>query len=536
MGEWFAKRRIGDLPKRAAALWGGRLALVHEGRRFTYGEFDREVDRVAKGLMGLGVQAGEKVAVWMTNCPEFMFLTYAVTKVGAVLVPLNTRYRTADLGYAVGQSDSVMMIAVERSGPVDYREMMAACLAGYSRDGDRISHPEYPKLRQTVMLGAPLEHGLGWDDLIAAGEAVSDEQLSARAAAVDPDAPWVIAYTSGTTGNPKGVLHNHICLRMIQERALLWSYAERDIHLCYLPLFHLYGLSEAALVAIMTGAAMVMTTAFDPDEAIGLVESERVTVLHGFDTHYADLLAAKKRTGADTSSLRLATFPSGVENSIPVARRTEKELCHVVSGYGMSETWAYITSSRLMDPMAMRTDASGVPMPDIQVDIVDPETGEPSAIDAPGEIRVRGYSVMMGYYNKPEATAESYDADGRFCTGDMALMRGDGYMRFMGRYKDMLKVGGENVSPAEVEAYLMELSGVEQAAVVGQPDPRLAEVPVAFIVPERGANLTETSVIEHCKGRIASYKIPRRVIFTDGLPMTPSGKIQKFKLRAQLDA
>ena len=536
MGEWFQKRRIGDLPKRAAALWGERLALVHEGRRFNYRELDREVDRVAKGLMALGIRPGEKVATWMTNCPELVFLTYAVTKVGGVLVPLNTRYRTADMGYTVAQSDSVLMIAIEKSGPVDYREMLEAALAGFRRDGEQISHPDYPKLRQTVMLGAPLEHGLGWDDMIAAGEKVSDDDLAERAAAVDPDAPWVIAYTSGTTGNPKGVLHSHICLRMIQERVLLWSYSENDIHICYLPLFHLYGVSEVMLMAIMAGSAMIVTTTFDPDEAMNLIEKEKVTVVHGFDTHFADLLKAKAKLGTDTSSLRLGTFPSGVDNSIPVARRAEKELCHIVSGYGMSETWAYITSSRLMDPLEMRTDGSGVPMPDIEVDIVDPETGEPSEVDQPGEIRVRGYSITQGYYNKPEATADSIDEDGRFKTGDMALWRADGIMRFMGRYKDMLKVGGENVSPAEVEAYLMELSGVSQAAIVGQPDERLAEVPVAFIVPERGANLTETSVIEHCKGKIASYKIPRRVIFTDGLPMTPSGKIQKYKLRSQLDA
>ena len=534
MADWFEKRRIGDLPARAAARWGDRESLVAGDRRYTHADVDREVDRVARGLIGLGVGAGDHVALWMTNCPEFLFVTYAVAKIGAVLVPLNTRYRTADVGYTVAQSDSAVLVVIDRSGPVDYRAMVAEMLAGGEVAGGMVSHPGFPALRRVIFLGDALPGTLDWNALLTAGDTVDAAALARRAEAVDPDAPWVIGYTSGTTGHPKGALHSHICIRNVAERCLAWGHDWRDVHMSYLPLFHLYGLSEAALAAIWTGASQILMPTFEGERAIRLIEAERATVLHGFDTHYADLMAAKRRTGADTSSLRIGTFPSGVANSIPVARRSQAELCTTVSGFGMTETWAFITISRLCDSEEVRCDASGVPLIDIDVQVVDPETGAVQPPEMSGEIRVKSYMNTRGYYNKPEATAELFDDRGRLKTGDTGFLRPDGSLRFVGRYKDMLKVGGENVAPMEVEAFLMALPGVGQVAVVGRPDERLQEVPVAFVVPVEGSNVTAASIIESCRGRIASYKIPRDVYFVDLLPMTASGKVQKFRLREQI--
>ncbi|MEC9346352.1 MAG: AMP-binding protein [Pseudomonadota bacterium] len=528
MGEWYAKQRVGDLPAKAAARWPDRLALVDGARRYSWTEFAAGVDRVARGLIALGVKPGEHVAVWMTNCAEFLFATYAVARVGAVFVPLNTRYRDADAAFALGQSDSVVLLGMDRSGPVDYAAMIATMMPG----GRPVS--DLPRLRRVAMLGDPVEGAITWQAMLDAGEAIADDHLAARAAAVDPDRPWIIVYTSGTTGSPKGALHGHICIRNVAERCLVLGHVFTDVHMSYLPLFHLYGLSEVALAACVSGAAQVLQDTFDAEAALRLIAAEKATVIHGFDTHFADLMAAKARTGADTSSLRLGTFPSGGDNAVPVARRAQTELCPTVSGFGMTETWAFITISRLRDSEEQRCGASGLPLADIDVEVVDPETGETCPPEVPGEIRVTSYMNTMGYYNRPDATAATFDERGRLKTGDTALVRADGHLRFLGRYKDMLKVGGENVSPAEVEAWIMRLEGVDQVAVVGMPDPRLAEVAAAFIVRTPGSTLTAADVDAHCRGRIASFKIPRRVDFVDSLPMTPSGKVQKFVLRQLL--
>jgi len=530
MGEWYVKQRVGDLPAKAAARWPDRLALVDGERRLDWTGFAAGVDRVARGLIALGVKPGEHVAVWMTNCAEFLFATYAVARIGAVFVPLNTRYRDVDAAFALAQSDSVVLLGMDRSGPVDYAAMIATMLP----DGQPSA--ELPRLRQVVMLGQPVAGAMTWAAMLAQGEAVADDHLAARAAAVDPDRPWIIVYTSGTTGSPKGALHGHICIRNIAERCLVLGHTFTDVHMSYLPLFHLYGLSEVALAACVTGAAQVLQDSFDADAAIALIAAERATVIHGFDTHFADLMAAKARTGADTSSLRLGTFPSGGDNAVPVAMRAQAELCPTVSGFGMTETWAFITISRLRDSEEQRCGASGLPLADIEVEVVDPETGETCPPEVPGEIRVTSYMNTMGYYNRPDATAQAFDERGRLKTGDTALVRADGHLRFLGRYKDMLKVGGENVSPAEVEAWLMQLDSIAQVAVVGLADARLGEVPAAFIVPAPGAAPTLADIDAHCRGRIASFKIPRHVRLVDSLPMTPSGKVQKFILRQLLDA
>jgi fatty-acyl-CoA synthase len=518
--EWFAKRRFGDVAAEAARRWGDREALVHGDRRWTHAQVAAEVDRVAKGLIAIGVRPGDHVGVWLVNRPEWVFLQHAIPRVGAVTVGLNTRYRSDDVAYTVDQADCTTLIVADRSGPVDYGAMVRAV------------RPDLPKLERLVMLGEErLPGAVGWEELAEHGASVTDADLEARAAAVDPDSPALIIFTSGTTSLPKGAVHTHVVLRNSIERAQLLGHSFTDVHMSYLPLFHAFGYAEVSLMASLTGAKQVLFETFDPDAVLDAAEREGGTVLHGFDTHWADLIRAQEARPRQLA-LRLGTLAAGQQSSAPVAHRAQELFCPTVSGWGMSETWPFVSCTHPSGTVEQRCEASGYPMTDIEFRIVDLGTGRDQPPGVPGELWCRGYTVTQGYYRKPEATAETIDGDGWLHSGDMALVREDGHLVFMGRYKDMLKVGGENVAPAEIEVRLAELGGVAEVAVVGYPDPRLGEVPVAYVVAAPGAALTEDDVIGHLGGRVASFKVPRHVRFVDALPMTSSGKVRKVELRA----
>ncbi len=535
MSAWYPKERLGDLPAQAAALWGEREALYFAGQRWRYDALNREVDRVAKGLMAIGVERGEHVALWMTNRPEWVFLAFAIAKVGGVLVPLNTRYRTADVAYTVQQSDSATWISIDRSGPVDYAAMLREVLPNLgAQDPCALSIDGFPRLRHLVLVGDQPEQGtLPWAAMMARGETVSEAELAARAASVDPDDPVMIGYTSGTTGHPKGALHSHIMVRNLRDRASRIGLTHDDAVLNPLPLFHMYGFSEGALIPLVTGCRHILLDGFDADECLRLIEAERATITHGFDTHYKDYLDAKARTPRDLSSLRFGTLPAGMSSTAPIAHRVQEEMCPTLSGWGMTETFTFATVSFQNSTAEQRAEASGFPAPGFEYRVVDPETGADKPIGEQGELLVRAYMITRGYYNKPKETAEAIDAEGWLHTGDTAAIRADGHVRFIGRFKDQLKVGGENVSPAEVEAFLMGHPSVDQVAVVGYPDPRLTEVALAFVVPRADKAVTTDALAAHCKGKIASFKIPRHVLVVESLPMTASGKVQKHELRAE---
>ncbi len=527
-GDWFPKQTIGSLPARAARRWGAREALCFQGRRLTFAELAAGVDRVAKGLVAAGVRPGERVALWMVNRPEWLEAAFAVIEVGAVLVPINTRLRTDDVAYIVDQSGASTLILAERSGPVDYLGMVRELAPlGAPPGATRL-----PKLERLVLLSdAPRPGTVGWDALRAGGAAVDDGALAARAAAVDPEDLAFLMYTSGTTGFPKGVMHTHRMIRNVVDRAFRLAITPHDVIMMYLPLFHLFAFSEGMLTSLVTGARQVLTEGFDPVESLELIARERATVLHGFDTHYKELLEAHERAPREVRCVRTGILAAGMGSSVAIARRARALFGPLVSGYGMSEIGVGVTIGALDSTEEQSCEASGALAPGYDVRIVDPETGREQPGGVPGEILARGYTLMRGYYDKPEATAAAIDADGWLHTGDMGLVRADGHLRFMGRYKDMLKIGGENVDPMEVEGFLMSHPAVNLAAVVSYPDARLSEVGVAFVRPEPGHALTEAEVIAHCRGRIASFKIPRHVLFVEDFPMTSSGKIQKVKLR-----
>ena len=533
MPQWFQKRTLGALFDDAARRFGSREALYFEGQRWTFRHLQDQVDRTARGLIHLGVRPGDKVSLWMTNRPEWLYTLFAVAKIGAVLVPINTRFRTADMAYVVRQSDSTTLITLDCSGPVNYLEMVQEVCPGISgpSSGGPISET-FPELERVVVLGENQCPGAyGWDSVMAAADEVTQDDLNQRQRAVDPDDTVLLIYTSGTTGFPKGVMHCHNIQRTLIDAANRMGMTSRDVILMYLPLFHCFGLYEGPIMSLVSGARMVLMPIFDAGQTLRLIEQESATVLNGFDTHFFDLTTHPNCATTDTSSLRIALLAAGMASSEPVARRTQTALCPTITAWGMTEVGVGATRSFLDSTEDDRCLASGHPLPGYEFKVVDPDTGKIQPPDTLGELCVRGYSLMQDYYHKPEETAQAIDAGGWLHTGDVAMIRDDERVRFFGRYKDMLKVGGENVDPMEVEAFLLGHPAINQAQVVGVPDQRLSEVPCAWVVPEDGQELTLKDLDAFCRGQLASFKIPRHLILLDEYPMTSGGKVQKYRLR-----
>ena len=533
MGDWFEKVTMGTIVDRAADRFGSREALYYQGKRWSFADLKVETDHVAKGLIALGIQPGEKVSLWMPNRPEWLSIMFAVMKLGAVLVPINTRFRTTDLEYVVHQSNSATLITVDRSGPVHYFDMVCELCPGLDRsDADEVYAPRLPDLKRIIVLGERRFPGTyAWTDLHGQGENIPDAVLEQRQRLVNPDDTALIMYTSGTTGFPKGVMHSHSILRNITDEANRMGITPRDVILMYLPLFHAFGLYEGPLMIMATGARMVLTTLFDPAEALALIEQEKATMLHGFDTHFHDLMNHPHHARTDVRSLRTGLLAAGMASSEPTARKAQRLLCPTLTGWGMTEVGVGALLSFLDSSEDDRCLGSGWPLPGYEFKVIDPTTGQTLPPGAMGELCTRGYGLMQGYYKKPEETSRAIDADGWLHTGDMAIIREDGMVRFLGRYKEILKVGGENVDPVEVEALLLQHPAINQVQIVGVPDERLREVGAACVVLHPGANVTAAELIEFCRGKLASFKIPRHVLFVKEFPMTSSGKVQKVRLR-----
>lgn len=533
MPEWYPKKRVGDLVDDMARRFGDREGLSYKGRRYSFRDMAEQVDLAARALMAMGIQRGEHVALWLNNRDEWIFLQYAIAKIGAVLVPVNTRFRSNDLEYLLRQSDSTVLITHDVSGPINYLDIVREVVQLPAR-GDAVSDANFPKLRKVVILEEGDHAGtVSWEAAKKAAGLVSQEALAARAASVDPDDTVLILYTSGSTGFPKGVMHTHVIIRVLEERAFKHSLNERDVIINYLPLFHAFSISEGSLMSMVSGARQVLTELFDPAEALDLIEQERITIAHGFDIHMMMLMDEQQKRPRNISSLRVGWLPAGPSNVVPTAHKACKILAPLktFSGFGMTETWTGACVGALDDTDEQRCEASGRPALGFEVRVADPATNQPLGVGERGEIQVRGPSVMRGYYNKPAETKATFTEDGWLKSGDVGFFREDGCLRFFGRIKDMLKVGGENVDPLEIEGFLLGHPGVQQVSIVGTPDKKLSEVPVAYIQKTGAAAITGDDVIAFCRNKLASFKIPRHVVFVDEFPMTGSGKIRKQDLR-----
>lgn len=532
MGDWCEKMTYGALVNRAAARYGDKELMSFEGQRWSFRQVKAEIDRAARGLMALGVQSGDHVSLWLVNRPEWVFLQFALAKIGAVLVPMNTQFRTADLDYVVRQSDTTTLIAADHSGPISYIAMIQElCPELASAPRDNLSPAVFPTLKRVVLLSDQHYPGTyGWQEVLRLADQVSEAELRQRENAVAPDATATIMYTSGTTGFPKGVMHCHNLMRNVMDEASRLGITPSDVIMMYLPLFHAFGIYEGPLMCFATGARMVLTSTFDPGATLHLIEQERCTVTHGFDTHFHDLMQHPDFTSRDTSSIRTGIFASGLDSSIPIARKAQQQFGRFVSGWGMTEVGVGAALGFPHDPPEVSACLSGYPLVGYELKIIDPATGAALPPNTPGEICCKTYMLLQGYYKKPAETAKTIDQDGWLHSGDMGLLTEDGYLRFLGRYKAMLKVGGENMDPVELEGHLLKHPAVNQVKVVGVPDTRLHEVAAACVILNPGAHVSAEELIHFCTD-IANFKRPRYVLFIQEYPMTASGKVQKFNLR-----
>jgi fatty-acyl-CoA synthase len=498
--------------------FGDREALVDRpaGRRWTYTELAADVDALAFGLLEMGIAKGDRVGIWAPNCAEWTLTQYATAKIGAILVNINPAYRTSELEFVLNQSDSTLLVAAEKLKTSDYAAMIAEV------------RPRCPALRSVVLLGRP-----EWDSLLEAGRRLDRQALDAIE--LDTDDPINIQYTSGTTGFPKGAtLSHHNILNNGFFVGELCSYTEADRICIPVPFYHCFGMVMGNLAATSHGACMVIPApAFDPVATLQAVQAERCTSLYGVPTMFIAELSAPGFAGYDLSSLRtgiMAGSPCPIEVMKQVIERmsmTEVSIC-----YGMTETSPVSTQTRVDDSLDRRVSTVGRVGPHLEVKVIDAETGRTVPRGTPGELCTRGYSVMLGYWNEPDKTAEAVDAARWMHTGDLAVMDHDGYLAITGRIKDMVIRGGENIYPREIEEFLYTHPDILDAQVIGVPDDKFGEELMVWVRLRDGAEpLTPETLREFCEGRLAHYKVPRYVHIVDEFPMTVTGKVRKVEMR-----
>ncbi len=527
---------LGQILDETVARFAEREAVIYVDRdfRLTWRQFGDLVDRLARGLMALGIGRGEKVAVWATNIPYWVALQFATAKIGAVLLTVNTNYRRNELDYLLRQSETENLFIIDGYQDIDYLSVVYELLPELRlQQRGYLESERYPHLKRVFFLGQEKHRGMySIPELLSMAAMTGADEYAQRQAALDCDDVVNMQYTSGTTGFPKGVMLTHYNIGnngfWIGENQ---RFSENDRVCLPVPLFHCFGCVLGVLAAVSHGTCMVILEKFDPIQVMASVEQERCTALYGVPTMFIAALQHWLFDKFDFSSLRTGIM-AGSPCPVQVMRAVmEKMHMHEITiCYGLTEGSPVITQTLVTDDVRRRTETVGRPMPHIEVRIADPETGQVLPAGRQGEICCRGYNVMKGYYNMPEATTEAIDADGWLHSGDLGVMDEDGYLAITGRHKDMIIRGGENIYPREIEEYLYGLEGLSDVQVVGVPSTRYGEEVGAFVITKPGADLSAADVRDFCRGRISRYKIPKHVAFVDAYPMTASGKVQKYKL------
>ena len=510
---------IGDNLRRIAVTHPASEALVDvpTGRRWTYAELDADSDTVGVGLLALGINKGDRVGIWAPNCAEWVVLQYATAKIGAILVNINPAYRSHELAYVLRQSGIKLLVSAESFKTSDYRGMI-----------DEV-RGDLDALERVIYLGSP-----DWDKLLDAGANANREALAARTTTLAFDDPINIQYTSGTTGFPKGAtLSHHNILNNGYFVGEGCRYTEQDRVCVPVPFYHCFGMVMGNLGSTTHGACIVIPApGFDPAATLAAVQAERCTSLYGVPTMFIAELSVPDMAGYDLSSLRTGIM-AGSPCPVEVMKRvlSEMHMTEVTICYGMTETSPVSTQTTADDDMERRVSTVGRVHPHLEVKVIDPETGLVLPRGMSGELCTRGYSVMLGYWDEPEKTAEAIDAGRWMHTGDLAVMDEAGYLNIVGRIKDMVIRGGENIYPREVEEFLYTHPDIVDVQVVGVPDLKYGEELCAWVKLRPGGALTPQDVRDFCTGKIAHYKIPRYVRVTEDFPMTVTGKVQKFKMR-----
>jgi fatty-acyl-CoA synthase len=519
---------IGQCLDRITAAFGDREALVscQQNVRYTYRELHAEAERIASGLLALGVAHGDRVGIWSPNRAEWVVMQHAAAKAGAVLVNINPAYRVRELEYALVQSGVSVLIAARGFRNTDYTAMLAELV------------PErLPSLRTLVYFGHRVPGTMTWQELRSLGDTVAISRLREREAGLQFDDPANIQYTSGTTGSPKGAtLSHHNILNngfFVGERL---RYTPQDRICMPVPLYHCFGCVLGSLAALTHGSALVLPAeSFDAEACLRAAHEERCTSMYGVPTMFIAQLDHPGCSGDRLESLRtgiMAGSPCPVEVMRQVIDRMH--MPEVTIAYGMTETSPVSFQSVVDDPLEARVSTIGRIHPHLECKIVDPQTGATVPRGERGELCTRGYAVMLGYWNDPGATVAAIDAARWMHTGDLAVMRDDGYVNIVGRLKDMIIRGGENIYPREIEEFLHAHPHISEVQVVGVPDAKYGEEVCAWIRLREGRSLTPDEVRDYCRGQIATYKIPRHIRFTTEFPMTVTGKVQKFRIREQM--
>ncbi len=532
---WVADQTVGNALRLTASRFpdGDALVFPASGLRWSWGDFDRRVDLAASGLIARGVGRGEHVGIWSMNVPEWVVTQFAVARVGAVLVNINPAYRLHELEETLAAADVATLVVGSPFKGSNFVAMLETlCPEVAASTSPSWTATRLPRLRRLIALGArPGPGWLTWDDL-EHGAVVGE--LAVREREARPADVYNIQFTSGTTGLPKGAMltHHNVLMNAFYIGQRL-RYGPDDRVCVPVPFYHCFGCVLGTLVCAVYGSTIVVPAAsFDPGATLAAVADERCTSLYGVPTMFVAEVNHPDRARFDTSSLRTGIM-SGSPCPLPLMQAVMKAMgaSQMTIGYGLTEASPIITLTSVDDPIEVRVGTVGRPIPGVEVRLIDPLSGKESAPGEAGELCVRGHGVMAGYYKAPEATARVIDADGWLSTGDLARCRDDGNYRIVGRRKELIIRGGENIYPPEVEEFLLGHPSIAEVAVVGLPDPKYGEVVSAWVVPRPGVTITAEELLDYCRGQIAHFKIPHYIQVVDGLPRTVTGKVRKHMIR-----
>jgi fatty-acyl-CoA synthase len=528
---------LGQVLEKQVARHPDKEFMIYPDRdlRFTYAEFDHRVNNLAKGLFAIGLRKGDHLGIWATNVPDWLTFLFATAKIGVVAVTVNTAYRLHELEYLVKQSDMKALCLIDGFRDSDYVAMVNELVPELkSCERGHLTSARFPRLKSVIFIGPEKHRGMyNSQELLLLGSHTSDAELARAGGGLSCHEVINMQYTSGTTGFPKGVMLTHHNILNngfhIGERQKV---ADADRLCLTVPLFHCFGLVLGVMAVLTHGATLVILESFDPLLALASVQKERCTAIYGVPTMFIAELNHPMFGIFNLSSLRTGIM-AGSPCPMEVMKRVISDMkCRDITiAYGLTEGSPVMTQTSTDDPIEMRVSTVGQRLPGIEVRILHPETGAELPPGTQGEVVCRGYNVMKGYYQMPEATASAVDAGGWLHSGDLGTMDENGYFKITGRIKDMIIRGGENISPREIEEYLLRMEGLRDVQVVGIASPKYGEEVGAFVIRKAGATITEEDVRDFCRGKIANFKIPKHVFFVDTYPMTASGKIQKYKLR-----
>ncbi|MFY9553877.1 MAG: AMP-binding protein [Blastocatellia bacterium] len=539
---------VGELFDRQCQANPNKEALVYNypeiglDMRLTFRQYHQEVNQLSKGLLALGIEKGEHVAVWATNVPEWVMLEIALAKIGAVLVTVNTNYRAAEIEYVLRQGDITTLFMIEEFRGNSYVDSMYRIAPELKNVAypvhQRLHCPSLPELKRVVLIRSNPRAGMMlYSQIAPMGDGVSDERLTKRQSGLDPHDVIQMQYTSGTTGFPKGVMLTHFgIMNQAHVSCAIGNLRADERYVTAMPFFHIAGSLGAILFGVYLGCALVPLIHFDPEKELELFHSEKATLSFNVPTMLVAMLNHPRFLAGEFDLSSLREIITGATPVPVVLMEQVKEKigadCTIV--YGLTESTGTVTETVLTDSFELKASTVGIPMPHMDIKIADPVTCEPVGFGESGELMARGFLVTSGYYNMPDKTAETIDAEGWLHTGDLATMNAQGYVNIVGRVKDMIIRGGENIYPAEIEAFLMRHPKIAEAQVVGVPDSFMGEEVAALLRLKADENAKDTEIFAYCRDGISRHKVPKYIKFVTSFPLTASGKVKKFELKEKL--